>query len=82
MRDVVGVTVIVDRRRGERRRASTRPAEERRRSDRRVRRPERSALGYMLVRFAPREAASGTESPPTGPAEPEGKAACQGALRA
>ena len=82
MRDVVGVTVIVDRRRGERRRASTRPAEERRRSDRRVRRPERSALGYMLVRFAPREAASGTESPPTGPAEPEGVAACQGALRA
>ena len=80
MQDVAGVTVIVDRRRGERRRVSTRPAEERRRSDRRVRRPERSALGYMLVRFAPREAASGTETPPAGSSEPEGAAECQGAL--
>lgn len=82
MRDVASVTVIVDRRCAERRRVSTRPVEERRRSDRRVRRPERSALGYMLVRFAPREAASGTESPPTGPSEPEGVGAYHEALRA
>ena len=82
MRDVAGVTVIVDRRRGERRRVSSRPAEERRRSDRRVRRPERSALGYMLVRFAPRETAPGTENPPPGPSEPEGVAAYQEAVRA
>jgi hypothetical protein len=82
MRDVAGVTVIVDRRRGERRRVSSRPAEERRRSDRRVRRPERSALGYMLVRFAPRETAPGTENPPPGPSEPEGVAVYQEAVRA
>jgi hypothetical protein len=78
MQEVAAVTVIVDRRRGERRRSSVRPAEERRRAERRVRRPERSALGYMLVRFAPREAArSGTESPPSGPSEPEGIALCR-----
>src|SRR5262249_572716 len=83
MQEVAGVTVIVDRRRGERRRVSTRPAEERRRSDRRVRRPERIALGYILVRFAPREAASstpGAETPPAPPSEPEGAPECQGAL--
>jgi len=81
MQDVTAVTVIVDRRRGERRRSSARPAEERRRSERRIRRPERSALGYMLVRFAPREsgAETGSEqaSAPGGPSEPEGVALCQ-----
>jgi len=82
MEDVAGVTVIVDRRREERRRVSVQPAEERRRSDRRVRRPERSALGYMLVRFAPREAASGTENSPTEPSDPEEVAECREAFRA
>jgi hypothetical protein len=82
MEDVAAVTVIVDRRRGERRRVSIRPPEERRRSDRRVRRPERSALGYMLVRFAPREVASGTENPPAEPSEPEGVAVCREVARA
>ena len=51
MRGVEGVTVIVDRRSADRRRGGDRPAIERRQGDRRVRRPERSRLGYMLVRF-------------------------------
>jgi hypothetical protein len=51
MRDVAGVTVIVDRRRGERRRGGESPAAEHRHLDRRIRRPERSRLGYTLVRF-------------------------------
>jgi len=57
MHGIPGVTVIVDRRRGERRRGGGTPTEERRRVDRRVRRPEWSGLGYVLVRFAPRELA-------------------------
>jgi hypothetical protein len=52
LRDVPGATVILDRRRGERRRARGAPAQERRRLDRRVRRPETNSLGYAMVRFA------------------------------
>jgi hypothetical protein len=50
---VSGVTVIMDRRRGERRRESRTVPQERRRAERRQRRGEISALGYMLVRFRP-----------------------------
>lgn len=64
MRDVKGVTVIVDRRRGERRRGGERPAQERRRAERRVRRPERSSLGYVLVRFSARS--NGPQASSTG----------------
>ena len=52
LRDVPGTTVIVDRRRGERRRGMDGPARDRRQIDRRVRRPQTSSLGYALVRFA------------------------------
>ena len=52
LRDVPGATVILDRRRGERRREAERPPQDRRRIERRVRRPETSSLGYALVRFA------------------------------
>jgi hypothetical protein len=52
MRDVADVTVIMDRRHGERRRGEERPAQDRRHAERRIRRPERNSLGYMLVRFA------------------------------
>lgn len=55
LHDVAGATVIADRRRSERRRGGIRPAEERRRLDRRVRRPEINSLGYALVRFTIRE---------------------------
>ena len=58
MRNVPGVTVIVDRRRGERRHGGKWAAAERRRAERRVRRPQRTGLGYTLVRFAPRDLAT------------------------
>jgi len=58
MRDVAGVTVIVDRRQGERRRGGQWAGADRRRAERRIRRPERTGLGYMLVRFAPRNPSS------------------------
>jgi len=49
---VRGVKVIVDRRRGERRRAQQRaPDERRRRAERRVRQGEVYALGYTVIRF-------------------------------
>ena len=51
LRDVPGTSVILDRRRGERRGSAASPAQERRRLDRRVRRPETSSLGYAVVRF-------------------------------
>jgi hypothetical protein len=71
MRDVAGVTVIVDRRRGERRSKTERQTPERRRAERRVRRPERSSLGYLLVRFAPRASETGAETS-AAPSEPRG----------
>jgi hypothetical protein len=73
MHGIPGVTVIVDRRRGERRRGGggVTPAEERRRADRRVRRPEWSGLGYVLVRFAPRELTT-PGNPSSGEPEPDG----------
>jgi hypothetical protein len=63
LRGVDGATVILDRRRGERRRDGERPAQERRRMERRVRRPETSSLGYGLVRFA-LKTANGSPSNP------------------
>jgi hypothetical protein len=65
LRDVAGATVIVDRRQGERRRRGTEgPAQERRRLDRRIRRPERNSLGYALVRFTVREPAKPEDGTP------------------
>jgi len=64
LRAVPGATVIADRRQGERRRGGVRPSAERRRIDRRVRRPETNSLGYALVRFTVRETAARTLSPP------------------
>jgi hypothetical protein len=52
LRDVAGASVILDRRRGERRRRLERPSPDRRQIERRVRRPETNSLGYALVRFA------------------------------
>jgi hypothetical protein len=54
--NVSGAAVIVDRRQSERRRASGAATPERRRLDRRVRRPQSSSLGYSLIRFAVRAA--------------------------
>ena len=71
MRGVEGVTVIVDRRSADRRRGGDRPAIERRQGDRRVRRPERSRLGYMLVRFAPRGFGTEPETASSAPSESE-----------
>ena len=48
---VAGVAVIVDRRQSERRRVSMPTTIEHRREERRVRHPERSSLGYSVVRF-------------------------------
>lgn len=48
---VRGVKVIVDRRRGERRRAQQSAPDERRRAERRVRPGEVYALGYTVIRF-------------------------------
>ena len=48
---VRGVKVIVDRRRGERRRAQQSAPDERRRAERRVRQGEVYALGYTVIRF-------------------------------
>jgi hypothetical protein len=67
LKDVPGATVIMDRRREERRRSAERPGQDRRRFDRRVRRPELSSLGYRLVRFAVRES-----TPPAIPSHPPG----------
>ena len=55
LRNVGGTTVIVDRRKAERRRTPAPTKTERRRLDRRVRRPQPSSLGYALIRFAVRD---------------------------
>jgi len=70
LRDVPGTTVIVDRRRGERRRGGDGPARDRRQIDRRVRRPQPSSLGYALVRFA-LKTASDSPVPATTPPVPD-----------
>jgi len=56
LKDVPGATVILDRRQGERRHGGDGATPERRRFERRVRRPEISSLGYGLLRFTVREA--------------------------
>jgi len=72
MRDISGVTVIMERRHGERRRGEERPAQERRHTERRIRRPERNSLGYMLVRFARRDVEAPSRDAPTPPSEGDG----------
>jgi hypothetical protein len=67
LRDVPGARVIIDRRHGERRTSRALATPERRRFDRRVRRPEPSGLGYALVRFTVSEGARTV--PPDRPAE-------------
>jgi hypothetical protein len=62
MRDVPGATVIQDRRQGERRKTEGAVTQNRRRSDRRIRRPTFSSLGYALIRFAVLDAARRLES--------------------
>ena len=62
--DVSGVTVILDRRQGERRRGAEPAAPDRRRFERRVRRPEMSSLGYGLIRFTVREETGSAPGPP------------------
>jgi hypothetical protein len=47
------VTVIMDRRREERRKTAGNVASERRHTDRRIRRSRFSSLGYFIVRFGP-----------------------------
>jgi hypothetical protein len=74
MRDVPGVTVIMERRRNERRRAKERrgeerPAQERRHAERRIRHPERHSLGYMLVRFSRRDVEASPVTLPKPPAD-------------
>jgi hypothetical protein len=54
LHDVPGATVILDRRKAERRRGGNAVTSERRRLERRVRRPQPSSLGYALIRFAVR----------------------------
>ena len=68
LRDVPGTTVILDRRRGERRRGVESPLRDRRRQiDRRVRRPETSSLGYALVRFTVKTASGSPPQEATSP---------------
>ncbi|HEX3179331.1 MAG TPA: hypothetical protein VHZ49_21835 [Methylomirabilota bacterium] len=71
LRDVAGTTVILDRRRADRRRAPADGAPDRRRYDRRVRRPETNSLGYGLVRFKVDRGTSQVSSPPV--ADPAGE---------
>jgi len=83
VRDIVGVSVIMDRRTGDRRRGGERSVPDRRRGgERRVRRPERNGLGYMLVRFAPRGFDTPAGSPSTPPADADGADRAELALRA
>jgi hypothetical protein len=72
LRDVAGTTVIVDRRRGERRRGGERVAPDRRRFERRVRHPEPNSLGYSLVKFALKPP---KDSPPESGGAPYARAA-------
>ena len=83
VRDILGVAVIMDRRRGDRRRGGERPVPDRRRGgERRVRRPERNGLGYMLVRFAPRGFDTPGSSSSRSPSESDGVDRAEPALRA
>jgi hypothetical protein len=86
MRDISGVTVIMERRHGERRRGeerrgAERPAQERRHADRRIRHPERNSLGYMLVRFSRRDVAAPPRTLPNPPADRGGAAPTESALK-
>ena len=81
MRDITGVTVIMERRHGERRRGEGRPAQERRHTERRIRRPERNSLGYMLVRFSRRDVETPPATLPKPPADPGDPAQTESALR-
>ena len=66
--DVPGATVILDRRQGERRHGAAPATPDRRRFERRVRRPEINSLGYGLVRFTIRETtARETKNPAPSP---------------
>jgi len=67
LRDVPGTAVILDRRRGERRRGVESPSRDRRQIDRRVRRPETSSLGYALVRFTLKTASGSQPHEATSP---------------
>jgi hypothetical protein len=67
LKEVSGATVIMDRRRSERRRSGATPADDRRRFDRRVRRPEATGLGYRLIRFAVRDSGGTPVSNPRPP---------------
>ena len=86
MRDISGVTVIMERRhderrRGEERRGEERPAQERRHADRRIRHPERHSLGYMLVRFSRSNVEGPPRTLPKPPADRGGAAPTESALR-
>lgn len=70
LRDIAGATVIVDRRQGKRRRGDARATPDRRKLDRRVRRPEATGLGYALVRFTVREPTKSGSTTPLEPTEP------------
>ena len=61
---VPGAMVIIDRRRSERRRTPTPATPDRRRLERRVRRPQPSSLGYALVRFALKSPTSAPDGTP------------------
>ena len=81
MRDISGVTVIMERRHGERRRGEERPVEERRHAERRIRHPERNSLGYMLVRFARRDVEASPKTLPSPPVDRDGAGQAENALR-
>ena len=86
MRDVPGVTVIMERRHGERRhgeerRVEERRAQERRHAERRIRHPERNSLGYMLVRFSRRDVEAPPAPLPKPPADPGDAGQTESALR-
>jgi hypothetical protein len=64
LRHVPGATVILDRRQGDRRHGAKPATPDRRRLERRVRRPEVSSLGYGLIRFKVSEAAKSASGAP------------------
>jgi len=65
--EVPEATVILDRRRGERRRVTNTGTPDRRRLERRVRRPEKNSLGYALVKFTIQQAGGADVGRPSGP---------------
>ena len=92
MRDIAGVTVIMERRQGQRRRSEERRrgeerrgeerlAQERRHADRRIRHPERNSLGYMLVRFARRDVQAPPGTLPNPPSDRRGSGQTESALK-